>query len=451
MSIYISYWSSLAKWVPGGKAAQESTFPLVPIGELLKPRTESVPAVDFQKFKPITIHFDGSMDARDRAEPFKGSMFAAYAGDVVFSKIDLRNGAIAIVPPSLEKVVVTAEYPVHVPDKDQTDPRYLALLLRSANFLYLLKRAATGTSGRKRISPDTFGEFEVPLPDLAQQTALADAYTAEMQRASDLDNEATDLEGKAIAAFEGALGLEPPEDLPRKPVQIVRFKEVDRWSHEGNLDRQLLAANGDGKQLFPLVSLGDVIADLRNGWSPQCLDRKAAADEWGVLKVGAVSVGTFDESQNKALPHGLKPKPDLEVKAGDVLISRDNVLRLVGACALVTETRHRLMLCDKIFRVVFLKNSPVDPEFLVEVLKLQSLRQQIEAAATGTSPTMKNISKPSLLDLTFPCPMEGDGVAVQKALVASLRAARRAAVVKRTEAQEVRTAARADFSNALFQ
>lgn len=169
-----------------------------------------------------------------------------------------------------------------------------------------------------------------------------------------------------------------------------------------------------------------------------------------MLKLGAVSYGTYDESENKALPHQLKPRERIEVKQGNVLISRANILRLVGACALVNESRPKLMLCDKIFRVVFLENTPIDPEYLVEVMKLGIVRQQIEAAATGTSPTMKNISKPSLLDLTFPLPQGEDGLSVQRNLVGQLRKAREMASQLRFEARTKRSTAQTDFLNAVF-
>jgi type I restriction enzyme S subunit len=192
------------------------------------------------------------------------------------------------------------------------------------------------------------------------------------------------------------------------------------------------------------------IADLENGWSPQCLGRPAKANEWGVLKLGAVRFGVFDETENKALPAKLKPDPRIEVKQDDVIISRANILRLVGACAIVHATRPRLMLCDKIFRVVFFRQSSVLPEFLAEVLKTPSVRQQIEAGATGTSPTMKNISKPSLLDLVFPLPMGSDGLKVQARLIERLEKHRGQAAAKRTEAARLRSQAWADFLGAIF-
>src|SRR5437868_5741105 len=234
----IRYWRDLERWVPGGPAAMDDAFPLVPIGDLLRPRREAVPGSQFSDCQPITIHFDGSIDQRERTAPFKSSMFAAYTGDVVFSKIDVRNGAIAIVPPQFNKVVVTSEYPIYVPDTKQVDPRYLALLLHSPNFLHLLKSTASGTSGRKRVDADNFGEIEIPLPDLPEQTALLDDYEKELKSAVVIENEGKHAELESVREFEAALGLTPPANLPRKLLQVAKFSEIERWSHEGILDRR---------------------------------------------------------------------------------------------------------------------------------------------------------------------------------------------------------------------
>ena len=446
----IARWKDLERWIPGSEASWEAAFPLVPIGDVMRPRRKLVRRDDFADYRPITIHFDGSIEIRKRTEPFQGLMFAVFPGDLVYSKIDARNGAIGLLPSEINQAVVTSEYPVLVPDAKQVDVRYLAMLLRSPNFQHLLKQAASGTSGRKRVDGDTFGELEIPLPDLPEQRQLVLAYERALGKVAKLDADASALEQRAIQEFEAALGLVPPPDLPRKLFQIAWFSEIDRWSHEGILDRNLLASSGKPTERYPLVTLADAVADLENGWSPQCLGRPAKDAEWGVLKLGAVSFGVYDETENKALPAKLKPDPRIEVKQGDMLISRANILHLVGACAIVHATRPQLMLCDKIFRVVFFRESNVLPEFLAEILKTPSVRQQIQAGATGTSPTMKNISKPSLLDLVFPLPMGSDGLKIQARLIERLQDHRNRAATKRTEAARLRAQAWADFLGAIF-
>ena len=372
-------------------------------------------------------------------------MFAAYPGDVVFSRIDARNGAIGVLQESIAKAVVTTEFPVFVPVPDRLDGGFVKLVLRTGNFLAALRTKASGTSGRKRITPDAFADLRVPLPPLDEQRAIVAAHRAALARAADLEREAGKIEARAMEGFETALGFGPPAPLPERPVFIASFKDLDRWSHEGILRR---IAGGDTAQAspYPTVRLRDVIANLENGWSPKCHDRPAEPDEWGVLKLGAVSFGVFNPEENKTLPRHLEPRPHLEVKPGELLISRANVTRLVGAIALIGETRPKLMLCDKIFRVVSRDPAPVDATFLAETLRISDVRRQIEANVTGTSPTMKNISKPALMSLTFPLPPKSEQIVMAKALTD----ARTKAADLREKARKERATAWTDFETATY-
>lgn len=171
------------------------------------------------------------------------------------------------------------------------------------------------------------------------------------------------------------------------------------------------------------------------------MDRPAELDEWGVLKLGAVSFGVFNELENKALPpKKMKARPALEIKPGDWLVSRANVTRLVGACALVRETRSQLILCDKIFRAIWRDPSPIMPEYLDEIAKVPQLRWQIENNVTGTSATMKNITKPALLGLRLPLPP----LQVQAELVGRLSAQRQQIATLKAEADRKAQKAKAD-------
>ena len=362
----------------------------------------------------------------------------------MFSKIDARSGAIGMLPATITKAVVTPEFPVFVADAIKLDSGFVQRVLRTGDFLKSLRSKATGTSGRKRITPEAFLDLRIPLPELDGQRAIVAAYDAALAGAVAKEQAASAAEARALADFEAALGFGPPVPLPDRPIFVASFKDLDRWSHEGVLRR--LAGGATGIAPWPVVRLGDVIADLENGWSPKCHDRPADAKEWGVLKLGAVSFGVYDETENKALPSHLKPRPALEVRPGEVLISRANVSRLVGATTLIHETRPHLLLCDKIFRVIWRKPSPVTPEFVAEVLRIGDLRRQIETKLTGTSPTMKNISKPSLLSLTFPLPP----LDKQCTMIAALNAGRTEAARLRAEAIIDRATASGSFEAAVY-
>lgn len=442
----IRRWREIERWIESAAGeSRASGFPLLPLSEVLVPRQEPVRVNGvLGDWQAITIKFSGEVLPRERAEAFKGAMFAAYPGDLAFSKIDARNGAVGLIPDSIPKAVVTSEYPVFTPKVEKLRAKYLNYLLRADHFKADLQRKASGTSGRKRVTPEGFLTLEVPVPTLDEQDALVDAYTAALSRAVQLEQEAEVIERAGWNAFEAALGVAPPPPLPDRPIFVARFKDVERWSHESVLRSSV---SGPVQQhSWPLARLGDLVADLENGWSPKCHDHPARENRWGVLKLGAVSFGTFNAAENKELPASLKPRPQYEVEAGDVLISRANVVRYVGACAYVDATPPQLLLCDKIFRVCFHSDSQLLPRFLAEVMKLHSVREHIEARLTGTSPTMKNISKPALLDIRFPLP----DLDAQQRIVDDIGTSRINAAEKRAEAATLRQTAWTALEAALF-
>lgn len=397
-------------------------------------------------WQAITIKFSGEVLPRERTEVFKGAMFAAYPGDLAFSKIDARNGAVGLIPDSIPKAVITSEYPVFTPKAKKLRADFLHHLLRAEHFRADLQRKASGTSGRKRVTPEGFLSLEIPVPELAEQDALIAAYTGALNRAAQLEQEADAIERAGWQAFEAALGVAPPPPLPLsdRSVFVARFKHVERWSHESILRNSV---SGPAQlHCWPLTRLGDLVVDLENGWSPKCHDHPAREGKWGVLKLGAVSFGNFNALENKELPANLTPRPEYEVKPGDVLISRANVARYVGACAHVNTTPPLLLLCDKIFRVRFRLDSPLLPRFLAEAMKLRLVREHIESRLTGTSPTMKNISKPALLDIRFPLP----DLIEQQRIIDDIGTSRMNAAVKRNEAATLRQSAWSTFESALF-
>ncbi len=225
--------------------------------ELLTERKESVRVTGaFGEWQPITIKFTGDVLPRDRAEAFKGGMFAAYPGDLVFSKIDARNGAVGLIPARMPKVVVTPEYPVMVPDRSKLRPAYLNHLLRAEHFRHDLQRQASGTSGRKRVTPDAFLSLSVPLPSLEEQDEMVASYAASLAHAIRKEQEAAGIVQTSHREFECGLGVASPLPLPSRPVFVARFKDVERWSHDGILRHATHSTAASSA--WPIVALSTV-------------------------------------------------------------------------------------------------------------------------------------------------------------------------------------------------
>jgi type I restriction enzyme S subunit len=147
------------------------------------------------------------------------------------------------------------------------------------------------------------------------------------------------------------------------------------------------------------VPLADLVDDISAGKSYGATNAPAADDEWGIIKVSAMTWGKFDPAENKAVP-GDRVDPRFEIREGDLLVSRANTDAYVGASVLVGRVRSKLLLSDKSLRL-----SPaagVRPDWLWRALQAPSARRQISALATGTKESMRNISQSSLMRVRVP-------------------------------------------------
>jgi type I restriction enzyme S subunit len=148
------------------------------------------------------------------------------------------------------------------------------------------------------------------------------------------------------------------------------------------------------------VVLGDGLVRIEAGRSPAAEDRLPSDGERAVLKVSAVKPGRFDPTEVKTLAPATKMPAKSRVNDGDVLITRANTSELVGAICQVDGEFRNLYLSDKTLRLSF--NDRLEPEFAVQALSTVSARAQIRASATGTSPSMKNISQATIRELVVP-------------------------------------------------
>lgn len=150
-------------------------------------------------------------------------------------------------------------------------------------------------------------------------------------------------------------------------------------------------------------TVGDVVVRVEAGRSPKTLERLAAPDEPGVLKVSAVSWGYFDPTAAKAVSADTDLHPLHAVRCGDFLISRANTIELVGAVAIAEATHSNRYLSDKILRLI-LDRSVINAEYLLYAMRTQRARQHIQRNASGASDSMRNIGQAAILSTPIPVP-----------------------------------------------
>lgn len=172
---------------------------------------------------------------------------------------------------------------------------------------------------------------------------------------------------------------------------------------------------------WPLCAVSSFVKELHGGRSVNPAGADEAAGRFRVLKISAVTWGEFKPEESKPVPAAYQPPKSHFVRPCDLLFSRANTTELVAATSYVFDTPPNLLLPDKLWRFVWRQPQVVDPLFVWGLFQAPSVRHELGQRATGTSGSMKNISKGKVMLLKVPLPP----LALQKqfaARVAEIRA-----------------------------
>ena len=267
---------------------------------------------------------------------------------------------------------------LYVTDFRGNDPLFVFYFLRALDFTRYNSGGAQPSLNRNFIAP-----ISIRVPTSAEQRAIAGAL-------SDVD------------ALIGALDqlLAKKRDLKQAAMQ------------------QLLT----GHQRLPGFSgewherpLSSVIVGLDAGVSVNSIDDEQVegSNEFAILKTSAVANGVFIPNECKRIAPRDLCRMKLNPRAESILISRMNTVDLVGECGYVNSDYPRLFVPDRLWMTRFRPDSQTSAKWLSYVLSSSTYRRLLKGIATGTSGSMKNISKGTFLSLKafFPGPAEQTAIA----------------------------------------
>ncbi|MBL0572663.1 restriction endonuclease subunit S [Aeromonas hydrophila] len=211
-------------------------------------------------------------------------------------------------------------------------------------------------------------------------------------------------------AVRGKLVPQDPSDEPASVLLERISAEKVRLVKEGKIKKpKALAEIGEEEKPFELPEgwewcrLDELSLASEAGWSPQCDNTPRKNEQWGVLKVSAVTWGKFLAEENKALPEPLEPKSEYEVLPGDFLISRANTAELVARAVIApADTPCKLMMSDKIIRFRF--SHFVNSSYICLANGSCTSREYYSRVAGGTSSSMKNVSRFQIQNLVIALP-----------------------------------------------
>jgi len=394
------------------------------------------------------------------------------AKDLVFNITGASIGRCAIVPDDFDEGNVSQHVCIiRLALPDLRNFTHIALI---SNFVQAeVMNVQVGIS-REGLSTGRFKDFLIPLPPLAEQRRIVARVDELMALLDRLETKRQDREAARTAARDSALAalreaLTPedgeaawfriqerfhelfatPEDVEPLRVLILDLAVRGKLVEQNPLDeaadellRRVQAITGISSGTRPsksgtakssvedqgwgrtegaplprgwcCVPLSRLISLMDAGWSPACPGHPTGSDEeWGVLKTTAIQANSFEPQYHKALPPQLVPRPECEVMAGDLLITRAGPWFRVGVSCYVSDCRPHLMLSDKIIRCR-LPQGLLDGRWIALCVNNGMASAFLRSKQTGMDAAQVNISQGRLAS----APIEIPPLAEQRRIVA---------------------------------
>lgn len=163
---------------------------------------------------------------------------------------------------------------------------------------------------------------------------------------------------------------------------------------------------------WSVTTLHDPFVSLEAGVSVNS-DEKADSSVY-VLKSSVIYEGRFFPDQVKPVIPADCHRVKCPVVEGSIIISRMNTPLLVGECGFVNKAMPNCYLPDRLWQARNLKPAEYNFKWLNYLLSFGQYREAIRASGSGTSDSMKNISKENFLEIAIPKPSieEQDAIAM---------------------------------------
>ncbi|WP_413514488.1 restriction endonuclease subunit S [Serratia proteamaculans] len=418
--------------------------------------TDDDQEISFVPMPCVSTRFDGvhEQEIRKWIEVKKGYTHFAN-NDIALAKITpcFENSKAAIFSGLKNGVGVgTTELHVARPCSSELNLQYILLNIKSPNFLRVGESRMTGSAGQKRVPKAFFESYPLPFPPMAEQVRIVDKFSQLMTICDQLEQQSlTSLEAHSQLvetllstltdsqnaeelaenwarisqhfdtlftteasidalkqtilqlAVMGKLVPQDPNDEPASELLKRIEQEKAQLVKEGKIKKQKpLPPVSDEEKPFELpvgwewCRIGDIIENMDAGWSPACLPEPSPNEKvWGVLKTTAVQTLEYREQENKTLPNSKQPRPQYEVKVGDILITRAGPKNRVGISCLVGKTRGKLMISDKIIRF-HLISADISAKYISLCLNCGVTAEYLESSKSGMAESQMNISQDNL-------------------------------------------------------
>jgi type I restriction enzyme S subunit len=316
----------------------------------------------------------------------EGSGLARFkVNDILFGKITpcAENGKVALVRSLPDEFGLGSTEFIVLSPKVENDPRYVFSLLCSGPVHGRAVSRMEGSTGRLRITEDTFTRWlHVALPASPEQRAIAailDAADAAIERTSEALSQTGRLRDAILQRFfRDALGPISSADRPGKMI-------------------------AKGWRLVPTREL--LAEEPKNGVSPPAESQPPGNPTFSIAAVRDGRIDLMNQDHLKYVRIEPKIATKYAVHAGDILVVRGNANpNLVGKCGMITDFPEGCIYPDILKRIVFAdREDGVLPHYATLVWNHPLVHNQVLKRAQTSNGTLK-INSRDVKQMVLPVP-----------------------------------------------
>ncbi|MDT2490266.1 restriction endonuclease subunit S [Enterococcus avium] len=255
------------------------------------------------------------------------------------------------------------------------DSSFIKPQLRTPKMLEEYKNSSTQGASvvRRNLEIDSFYQIKIATPSIKEQEKIGTFF-------NNLDSLITLHQRKLDLLKEQKKGyLQKMFPKNGEKVPELRFEGfTDDWEQR---------------------KFGEMLVNLEAGVSVNSSDYDTG---YFILKTSAIKMGNIDLLEVKSIVSEEVARAKTPLIKNSIIISRMNTPELVGASGLVRESIDNIFLPDRLWQGQVAGN--FSPEWLIQSINIAANIKKIRDLATGTSGSMKNISKKSMLDLIINVP-----------------------------------------------
>ena len=436
----LTFWS--AQYYISDEFKFNKNYELNKIGSFLERNKTLITVEDDGEYKRVTIKINnGGCCLRDIA---MGKNIGTKIqneiskGQFIISKIDARNGAFGIVPESLDKAIVTNDFPVFDINTGIINPQFLLLITSTERFKSYAQKCSNGTTNRQRIDIDDFLNVKIPTPQLTTQQLVVDAYNSKFQLAETNEKQSAILEDNIQTYLIDKLNIKINTTGNKFFFLKSEFIDSRRW------DTLFFMPKKDFESDYHCITLGEClenfITDI-DGKSLRIDTYKMPEQNFSYIGMENVEKETGNLIDFQYVSGNTIKSQTIKVPKYYFLYGK---LRPYLNKYWYNDTDEKNIVCSSEFFVFSIKNT-INPYYFLYYLSSTAVQKQIEKLSQGAR--MPRINEKTFKSIKVPLPP----LDVQDEIAKHISTIRQQIKKLKQQAINLRETAFIEFENEIFE